>query len=234
MTERKIALYDIDKTSYQGFLVLDLCEYQFRKGILPEKNLLNIKRDIDLYAAGKLTYENMAQNVLAYWAEGLRGKDVDQIAKETKEFFQTEGNKFIPFVQESIDLFRPTHDTFFVTAEPQFVAKEVARIHQATDYLSTIFEINDGKFTGRVSSSLAERGDKKKSVDQIMQTYAKEQSFAFGDSDGDIEMLEGVEYPICVNPNDALSKKAAEKGWKTKKPEEVVLYIKDVLGKPKS
>lgn len=47
-------------------------------------------------------------------------------------------------------------------------------------------------------------------------------------------MLEGVEYPICVNPNDELTKTATEKDWTIKKLEEVVGYIKEVLEKSKS
>lgn len=229
MTERKIALYDIDKTSYGGFLVQDLCEYQFQNGILPEKNFARINRDINLYRERVLGYEEMAENVLGYWAEGLKGKKVNIVVNNTREFFRTKGKKFLPFAQESIDLLRPTHDTFFVTAEPQFVAEEVANIHRATGYFSTIFEVKDGVFTGNLSSSLATREDKGNVLKQLLLTHSKEQSLAFGDSDNDIEMLEGVEYPICVNPNDELRKIRDERGWKTITPDEIVIFIKEVI-----
>lgn len=234
MTERKIALYDIDKTSYRDFLLLDIVRYQFKNGILPEANLLAIEKDIQSYIKGELTYEKMAQNVLEYWPKGLKGKRVEDVANNTKEFFQTEGQKFLPFVQESINLLNPTHDTYFVTAEPQFVAGEVTKINQATGYFSTIFEVEGGVFTGNVVSSLARKENKGNTLQQLLLTHSGEQSFAFGDSDNDIEMLEGVEYPICVNPNDELTKTATEKDWAIKKPEEVVEYIKEVLEKSKS
>lgn len=230
MTERKIALYDIDKTSYEDFLLLDIIRYQFKKGILPESNLLAIEKDIDLYTKKALTYQEMAQNVLEYWPGGLKGKQVEEVVNKTKEFFQAEGKKFLPFVQESIDLLSPTHDIYFVTAEPQFVAQEVTRIHhKATGYLSTIFEVKAGVFTGDVSSSLAGKEHKGNAIKVLMQNHQREQSFAFGDSNNDIEMLEGVEYPICVNPNDELTKTAKEKGWQIKKPEEIVIFIRGII-----
>ncbi len=229
MIERKIALYDIDKTSYKDFLLLDLARYQFQKGILPESNLLAIERDIDLYIKRGLTYQEMTQNVLEYWPKGLKGKSVEEVIDNTREFFKTEGKKFLPFVQESIDLLSPTHDIYFVTAEPQFVAEEVARIHRATGYLSTIFEIKDGVFTGNFSSSLARKEHKGNAVRVLMQDHSKEQSFAFGDSDNDIEMLEGVDYPICVNPNHELTRIATERGWHIKQPEEIVVFIRDKI-----
>lgn len=234
MTERKVALYDIDKTSYKDFLLLDLVRYQFTKGILPESSLSAIERDIDLYSKKKLTYQEMAQNVLEYWPKGLKGKRLEDVANNAKEFFQTEGKKFFSFVQESIDLLNPTHDTYFITAQPQFVAEEVTKMHQAIGYFSTIFEVKDGIFTGNISSTLATKEDKGKKTKEIMQNHDKTQSFAFGDSDNDMEMLEGVEYPICVNPNDELKTTATERGWSIKKPEEIVIYIREVLTKPKS
>lgn len=234
MTERKIALYDVDKTSYGDFLLLDLVRYQFKNGILPESSLLTIEKDIQSYAKGELTYEKMAQNVLDYWPKGLKGKRIEDIVNNTKEFFQTEGNKFLPFVQESINLLNPTHDTYFVTAEPQFVAEEVTRINRATGYFSTIFDVEDGVFTGNVASSLAIKENKRNTLQQLLLTHSGEQSFAFGDSDNDIGMLEGVVYPICINPNAELTRTATGKGWPIKKPEEVMGHIREVLAKTKS
>ncbi len=228
---KKIALYDIDKTSYRDFLLLDLVRYQYKTDILPESMLLAIEKDIESYSKQELTYEEMARNVLEYWLRGLKGKTLEEVVNNTKNFFQTEGKKFLPFVQESIDLLKPTHDTYFVTAEPQFVAQEVTNIHQATGYFSTIFELKDGIFTGNVSSSLASKEKKGDVVRDLLKNHTYEKSFSFGDSDNDIEMLEGVEYPICVNPNPALTKVALEKGWSIKRPDEVILFINAALTK---
>ena len=48
-------------------------------------------------------------------------------------------------------------------------------------------------------------------------------SFAVGDTEGDIPMLESVENPICFNPNMKLYKHAKRNGWK------VVVERKDVI-----
>lgn len=235
MTERKIALFDIDKTSYRDLLFLDLCRYQFQTGILPELNLSAIERNIGSYVNRQgLTYLEMAQSALVDWPNGLKGKRVDEVTSNTREFFQTDGNKFYSYVEESINLLNQTHDTYFVTAEPQFVGEEVARKYQATGYRSTMFEVIDGFFTGNVTSSLARKEDKGKALKELMLDHSKEQSFAFGDSGNDIELLEGVEYPICVNPNDELQRVAMEKGWIIKEPEEIVIYVRGALVTPRS
>ena len=58
-----------------------------------------------------------------------------------------------------------------------------------------------------------------------MAKYGKRSSFAFGDSEGDIGMLETVQHPICVNASSGLQKVASEKGWNIKKPEEVEDFV---------
>jgi phosphoserine phosphatase len=214
--------------------LLDIVRYQHKNGILPCSSLSAMENCLDFYAKGGLDYEEMAQNVLIHWPEGLKGKALEQVTSNTKEFFQTEGKKFLPFVQESVNLLQPTHDIYFVTAEPQFVAEEVTRINQATGYFSTIFEIEHGIFTGNVSSSLARKEDKGNITRQLMLTHNWEQSFAFGDSDNDIEMLEGVEYPICVNPNSKLKKVREEKEWETIEPNEIILFVANKINTSKN
>lgn len=232
MTERKIALYDIDKTSYIGYLIVDFVGYQVSTGTLKKETLEKIKKEDELNKTGKKEYEIMAQDMLIHWAKDLKDKSVKKVEKEVHDFFESpDGNKFLPFVKETIYQLNPTHDTYFVTAEPQFVAGEVSKLHQATGFVSTLFEIKDGLFTGEIASSLAKSTDKGNEVEKLMQNHLYKDSFAFGDSKGDKEMLEGVEYPICVNPNPELAKIRDEKGWKNIKADEIVIFVANVISK---
>lgn len=233
--ERKIAFYDIDKTSYEGLLIKDFVKFQVSTGTLRKETSDDINEEERLNKAKKIDYETMAQNMLDHWALGLKDKSISDVEAETERFFTTpEGNKFFPFVRESINMIGQTHDSYFITAEPQFIAKEVTKIHKATGFVSTIFGISsDGKFTGKISSSLVKKEKKGDTVRELLKSHIKEQSFAIGDSDGDILMLEGVEYPICVNASDELKNLANQRGWKEsiKKPEEVVIFIGKILNK---
>jgi phosphoserine phosphatase len=235
MTERKIALYDIDKTSYKGYLIVDFVGYQVSTGTLKKETLEKILEEDRLNKEEGKEYEEMAQDMLIHWVKDLKDKNVSNVEKEIHDFLETpNGKKFLPFVKESIDWLNPTHDTFFVTAEPQFVAKEVSRIHEATGFLSSFFETKDGLFTGNIISSLAKSTDKGNEVEKLMQTHLYKDSFAFGDSKGDKEMLEGVEYPICVNPKPELIEIRDKKGWKKMEPEEIILFIKSKIPQAKN
>lgn len=225
MQKRQIAFYDIDKTSYDGFIVLDLATHQLQNGIISEQCLTDMKTDIAQYRSGEIPYEQMAQNLLEHWAQGLLGKQINDVLVKSREFFETEGKKFFPYVQTSINLLSPTHDIYFVTAGPQFGAQYVADMHNATGFISTIFEERDGVFTGNISKSLASKEKKKREIYPLLNTHNNAKSFAFGDSSNDVEMLESVAYPICVNADSELRKVAETNSWDICSPEQVINTI---------
>ncbi len=228
MSERKIAFYDIDKTSYQGFLAIDLVTYQYQNGLLPQQNFDKIIQDLKLYQSGQMPYEKIAEQVLIHWAEGLQGQVVDNLLSHTKAFFQTEGRKFFSFLQPSIDFLRPSHDTYFISAEPQFVAQIVKRIYRATGYISSVFEVKERLFTGRVTLSLALRESKKDAIVDLLTMHGRENSIAFGDSEADKEMLASVEHAICINPSKGLRRIAEQKEWYIVQPDEVLEILEKI------
>lgn len=215
MAERNIALFDIDKTAYEGYLLFRIVQKQAKDGLISAESEKNVELVKKAYADGNLEYESMVEGVLNKWAEGLKDKSVEEIASHAEKYLRGEGNKFYPYVLKVIKLIEDTHDIFFVTAEPQFVASKTTEIYGAQGFLSTEFEIENGMFTGKVNSALSHGPHKLQAIKELLSSHSKERSFAFGDSEGDIEMLEAVEYPVCINPTAKLAKKAREKGWFT-------------------
>ncbi len=229
MKERQIALYDIDKTSYKGFLVGDLVNSQFENKIISTQTYDAVNNDIESYRDGKIDYETFAQQFLEHWVFGLKGKSIREISTQTEEFFRLEQRKIYPFVKPSINLLTPTHDTYFVTAGPQFGAEQVAKLSHATGFVSTIFQTDDGVFTGSMIS-LAYSRDKKTAILHLIENHDMKKSIALGDSRGDQEMLASVQYPICINPEDPkFREEAIRQGWTIALPEEVLGIIEDIL-----
>jgi phosphoserine phosphatase len=89
------------------------------------------------------------------------------------------------------------------------IAEAVVSIYQLDGYLSTMFEVKNGVFTGKVLSTLA---NGKHIVKDIISKY-KDNSLAVGDSENDISMLEQVKVPICINPSEELLLEAKRRNW---------------------
>ena len=221
MSKRKIALFDIDKTIYQGLVILDLANSQVKYGIISQESYSTICNDVDLYKKGVVGYEETIHNLLVHWASGLKGNLYNHVLTHAIDFLSHKG-KFFPFAGELISMLKETHDVYFVTAEPSFVGKAVSYIFKANGYVSSKFELSNSTFTGNVEISLARREDKMRVVQGLLNKYEKRGSIAFGDSEGDIEMLRQVEIAVCINPTDGLRRVAEKKGWIITTPDEIL------------
>lgn len=233
--DRKIALFDIDGTAYDGFLVFPLAEIQARDGIIDPQVSARMNELRDKSEKRIMPYPQMVKEVVEIWAEGLRGKSADEVLRHTESYLRGEGNNFFPYVGKVIGSIKDTHDVFFITGGTQFTAEATSRIYNATGYVSTQFEVEDGLFTGRVTSMLSVGEHKLEALRELMKKHDREKSLAFGDAESDLDMLDAIEYAICINPKPVLKAYAQEKGWpifysdRAPSVDEIPEYVSDKL-----
>lgn len=209
---RSIAFFDIDNTMYEGFSYFGLLEKQVAEDLIEQRVLTDAKTSMQKYKTNLQDYETTVVELIDIYAAGLKGIAYDAILESTKQFYRT-SNKFFSYVGPTIKELRSSHDIAIVTGEPQFVAQAVGELFNTDTYYSTEFEVVDKVFTGAVTSYLASRHEKHNAIKHLMQGHGAKNSFAFGDSEGDIEMLGAVEHAVCLNATDGLRAAAKEKGW---------------------
>jgi phosphoserine phosphatase len=140
-------------------------------------------------------------------AAGLEGQNENDLETHANEFVQQNDGLFRSFGKHVIYLLRPYYKQVIVTTEPQYLAKAIVDYYGADEMLSTQYEVVGGKFTGRISSSLADRRAK------LQVLKGRKVAYAFGDSESDIEMLRMATNTFCIYPTDGLRKLAKESGW---------------------
>jgi HAD superfamily hydrolase (TIGR01490 family) len=223
---KSIALFDIDNTMYDGFSYFDLLEQQATEGLINEQVLKGARVSMKKYKSKHQDYETTIVELLDIYAVGLQGARYDDILQSTQDFY-ARSQKFFPYVEPTIQILRRTHDLVIVTGEPQTVGLAVKERFGMQSYHSTEYEVRNGKFTGIVISYLASRHEKHEAIRRLMHGRMNS-SFAFGDSDGDIEMLRAVDYPICLNPTDAMCLVARNEKWYTPGLEGVTALVRDL------
>ena len=103
----------------------------------------------------------------------------------------------------------------FVTGSLDFIVQPIADYLAIDAVLAPQLGEQDGRFTGELTTAPLISEEKAKAV----QTYAEqheislEESYAYGDSQSDLPMLECVGNPVVVNPGKALREKAVTSGW---------------------
>lgn len=216
MSSKKLALFDIDGT----ILPLGTATFSLAKDLascnLMNKtylqNILNLREDY--YTHKKIAYENFATEVFRNFASGLEGKSFNQVLSRSNKFLHKNIRESIyKYTQKVITALLKTYDVYFITANTQFYADFFTKHLGVTGYKSTILEIKNGIFTGKVTDYLTKAEYKDRAIKELINSYPYKGSIAFGDADSDIIMLRSVEIPVCINPRDNLKKEAVKKGW---------------------
>ena len=209
---------------YDGFSYFALLEKQVGEGLIKQETLTAALASMQKYKAKTQDYETTIVELLDIYAAGLKGAKYIPVLESTRQFYE-KSDKFFVYVGLTFKALQGSHDIALVTGEPQFVAEAVKELFGANSYYSTEYEVIDGTFTGSVKSYLASRHEKHDAIKHLMQGHSAKSSFAFGDSEGDIEMLRAVEYPFCLNATDGLRAIAAEKGWNMPDIDEVTKLV---------
>ncbi len=224
---KSIALFDIDNTMYEGFSYFELLEKQVSEGLIDAQVFDNAKAGMQKYKSKLQDYETTIVELLDIYAAGLKGKSYDAVLESTKRLYRN-SKKFFSYAKPTIEELRESHDIALVTGEPQFAAEAVAELFKLRSYYSTEYEVQSGKFTGNVKSYLASRHEKHDAIKHLMQGHGVKDSFAFGDSEGDIEMLRAVEYPVCLNCTNGLRDIAEKEHWHMPNMQDVTELVKEL------
>jgi HAD superfamily hydrolase (TIGR01490 family) len=115
---------------------------------------------------------------------------------------------------------------FAISGSQQEVVEKIAAYYGFDDCVGSMYERGKNGFTGNVT---IHREGKHAVLDRLVKkhgaTYAD--SYAVGDSEGDITMLEKVEHPIAMNPTKKLFEAAKERRWKVVIERKNVIYELD-------
>lgn len=103
---------------------------------------------------------------------------------------------------------------YVVSAALQEVVEEVVRRLGFDGAIASSAEISDGRYTGRLERRLSGQA-KAQALGEVAGAEGLElgRSTAYSDSHSDVPFLEAVGNPVAVNPDRALRRVAAGRGW---------------------
>ncbi|HNO07036.1 MAG TPA: haloacid dehalogenase-like hydrolase, partial [Flavobacteriales bacterium] len=93
----------------------------------------------------------------------------------------------------------------------------LAALLEVPTLLAARLEQQQQHFTGRVCAPLPYGPGKRELITQLTRDSGIDlaQSFAYGDSPGDVELLAMVGHPLVVNPIRGMGRIAQRNGWPT-------------------
>lgn len=209
-----LAIFDLDNTLLAGDS--DYAWGQF----LIEKKVVN---GVDYKQANERYYEQYRKGTLdifqflEFALQPLTRHERSTLEKWHQEFMQ---EKIRPMITEKarelVEQHRTRNDLLMIiTATNSFVTQPIAKEFGIETLLATNPEESNGRFTGKVSGIPCFREGKVQRLQAWLQNRGNEinESWFYSDSHNDLPLLEIVNHPVAVDPDDILRKHARSADW---------------------
>lgn len=194
---RKVAFFDLDKTVFEGSSM-----QRFLFGyLIPQRKIdfLSLLQALFLvfrYATRLISHNKASKQTIEIAAKVLRGKTVAEVDAWQKDFFSKK-DFFAHIPSLCTYLQKNGYDIYIVSASILPVVKACADLLGAKAIASELV-IENKTYTGTIKQLMNER-EKASAVAAVMKGNTTH-SIAFGDSTGDIAMLQTVTHGFLFEP----------------------------------
>ncbi|MCT7661752.1 HAD-IB family hydrolase [Mycobacterium deserti] len=212
---RTAAFFDLDKTVIAKSSTLAFSKPFFDQGLINRRAVLKSTYAQFLFLMSGADHDQM-DRMRSYVTNMCTGWDVEQVKSIVGEALHDIVDPLV--FAEAADLIADHklcgRDVVVVSASGEEIVAPIARALGATHAMATRMVVEDGRYTGEIAFYCFGEG-KVEAIRQLAarEGYALEHSYAYSDSVTDLPMLEIVGHPAVVNPDRALRKEAALRGW---------------------
>lgn len=209
-----LAIFDLDNTLLAGdsdFLWgRYLVDNQLVDGEAYEKENDRFYRE---YREGRLDILEF----LAFVLRPLSEHSLEELYRWRDDYIETRIKPIIArTAQDLVNKHRNSGDTLLIiTATNRFVTEPIAQLFGIDKLLATDPEINESGYTGKVSGTPCYQEGKVERLEEWLKEtgFDLTGSWFYSDSHNDLPLLNKVDNPIAVDPDETLRKTAEEKGW---------------------
>ncbi|HEU0079597.1 MAG TPA: HAD-IB family hydrolase [Longimicrobiaceae bacterium] len=213
--ERVAAFFDLDKTIIARSSTLAFGRPFFQSGLINRRAVLRGAYAQLMYmwsGADAEQMDRMRTHIIALCA----GWHVDQVRSIVDETLHDIVNPLVyKEATELIEQHREQgHDIVVVSASGDELVGPIAELVGATHSVGSRATVRDGRYTGEMEFYCA--GEAKAEAARRLAAehgYRLENCHAYSDSVADLPLLTAVGHPTVVNPDRALRREAASRGW---------------------
>ncbi len=213
----QIALFDLDNTLIAGDSDYLWGEFLCEHGYINSANHRALhQKYYDDYRKGDLDIKEF----LEFQLRPLAGIELSELHCR-RDLFISEKihpvllDKAIALVEQHRSL---NHHLVIITATNRFITEPIAALFGINDLIATDAEMIDGRYTGKPEGvpSYAE-GKVVRFEDWLKENHFKScETWFYSDSHNDLPLLNKVDHPIAIDPDEKLEIEANKRGWEIK------------------
>ncbi len=210
-----LAIFDLDHTLITGDSDYLWGEYMVETGIVDE---LKFRKRNEIfyqdYQRGTLNNDVY----LAFALEPLTHYTLEELYTWRADYVEKWIKPLIaPGAGNLLDKHRAlNHDLLIISATNLFVTEPIAQLLGVSTVLATEPEIVDQRYTGRFLGTPTYQEGKVIALREWLENtdHSIAGSYFYSDSMNDLSLLEQVDHPVAVNPDDQLKTIAESRNWK--------------------
>jgi HAD superfamily hydrolase (TIGR01490 family) len=209
-----LAVFDLDHTLLAGDSDYLWGQYLIAEGLVDGASYeRENRRFYEQYNAGTLDIEEFASFSLA----PLVRNDPEQMRARRERFVREQIAPVVaPGAQRLLHRHRAQGDLLVITtATNRFITEPIAALLGVEHLLATEPEMQDGRFTGRLSGHPNFREGKVLRLRDWLERQQIEchHSTCYSDSQNDLPLLEFADTAVAVDPDPVLRAEAQKRGW---------------------
>lgn len=210
-----LALFDLDHTLLNGDSDHEWARFLMDEGIVDREtsNRINEQFYAD-YAAGTLDIHAFARFAFA----PLAAHPIEMLKSWRARYLR---ERIEPMITDAaralVKRHRDSGDTLvLITATNSFVTRPIAELFAIEHLIATEPRRVDGRYVAEIEGIPAFREGKVARLDEWLSSrpaLTEAESWFYSDSHNDLPLLERVDHPVAVNPDDKLIAAANARGW---------------------
>jgi HAD superfamily hydrolase (TIGR01490 family) len=145
------------------------------------------------------------------------GRPAEELAAWHREFMASKiAPIMLPRASQLVESHRQQgHELLIITATNSFITRPIAEAFGIDELLACEGEIVDGMYTGEPAGTLTYQAGK---VTRLREWLSRRDTplagaWFYSDSHNDLPLLELVDNPVAVDPDDILRERARREGW---------------------
>jgi HAD superfamily hydrolase (TIGR01490 family) len=223
---KKFAAFDVDGTIFRSSLLIELVEALIEAKIFPAEVRSDYEVPWKRWLDREDGYDKYISAVVETFQKNIKGVYYGDFADVVKKMIGEQKNRTYRYTRQLIrELKQHGYFLLAISHSPKGVLDNFCQELGFDKVYGRFYELGPGdKFTGQVTDEhlIANKANIiRRAVEK--ENLTMEDSWAIGDTESDIAMLELVKKPICFNPNEKLYRYAKINHWP------VIVERKDVI-----
>lgn len=208
------AFFDIDGTIYREGLITEVFKKMVTYELIDGSKWYNEVRPAFLNWDKRVgDYDTYLLKMVDIYVEAVKDLREDQITYVAKRVIEQKGDRVYTFSREQIKWHKNQgNKVIAISGSPYELVKEMSQKYNMDDFRGTVYCRGDhGKYNGEVIP-MWDAVSKRKAILELVEKYDIDlsESYAYGDTAGDLTMLKMVGHPFAINPTKELLSKIKE------------------------